>query len=83
MRTEFFIGELLVNCSKEIPMEIKFLLLFPEIWPFRTQDLELHKDQILMVRNFFLSLQLGCANNLRSALVLQGIFKVLSQKCRR
>lgn len=35
-----------------------------------------------MVRNLLLSLQLGCANSLRSALALQGVFKVLSQKCR-
>lgn len=39
MRIEFFIGELLVNYSKEIPMEIKFLLPLAEIRPFRTQDL--------------------------------------------
>lgn len=82
MGIEFFIGELLVNYSKEIPMEIKFLLPFAEIWPFRTQDLQLHKAWILMVRNLLLNLQLGCANNLRSALVLQGIFKVLPQKRR-
>lgn len=31
MRIEFFIGELLVNYSEEIPMEIKFLLPFAEI----------------------------------------------------
>lgn len=35
-----------------------------------------------MVRNLLLSLQLGCANSLRSALALQGVLKVLSQKCR-
>jgi len=31
MRIKFFIGELPVNYSKEIPLEIKFLLLIAEI----------------------------------------------------
>jgi len=82
MRIKFFIGELTVNYSKEIPLEIKFLLLIAEIWPCRAQDLQLHKAQILMVRNLLLDLQLGCANSLRRALVLPGVIKVLLQKCR-
>lgn len=49
---------------------------------FQNSGLTVTQGPKLMVRNLLLNLQLGCANNLKSALVLQGIFKVLLQKRR-
>lgn len=46
-------------------MEIKFIPPFAEVWPFRAQDFQLHRNTILMIQSLLYSLQPSCAKTLQ------------------
>lgn len=54
-----------MHYSKEIPMEIKFIPPFAEVWPFRAQDFQLYRNTILMIQSLLYSLQPSCAKTLQ------------------
>lgn len=80
---EFFIGELLVYCSKEIPMGIDFSPTFCWDPAFQNSRLPVTQSQMLMAKDSLPDLQLGCANNLTSILIFARHFWDASTKMQR